>query len=322
MTPPYEKFKRVPRASVDRPALVRAGVTILLATVMPCAAVAQSALPATVGTTGRLALIQIANEGVLDDAQVFKTETAATARNRIHAIRNEYHCTVFVDTVNRAPDNDWRKANSWSPRTRAEYFQGWAKARSQEFGTEGIHILICQHPKHVAVVVWPERFDTVLTPKERTGLERLLERNLTSKPDATLLSALDQVRADLQARREPEPPSVPLVPLGVFIGGAVATWLLLASLRWHLLKADPLTFTAQPERLRFTAGLLAGMFGSPCAYWITDRLFPESATGSTPEMEVADLPATEMQAAASGPALESPADERAPLPEHAEMKYD
>jgi hypothetical protein len=132
-----------------------------------------------------------------------------------------------------------------------------------------------------------------------------------------LLAALDRIRADLQAHTEPEPPSVPLGPLGVFIAGTVGVWLLLSAVRMRLRKPEPFSFTAEPQTLRLTAGLLASMFGNPCGYWITDRLFPHERADSSPEIVVPDTSPVET------PREEGlQTDETGAMPEHAEMKQE
>jgi hypothetical protein len=296
-------------------------VAVIALGVLPGAALAQTALPAAAGAPARLALVQFANDGLLDGAQVFKSETAPAARAKIEQIRKEYHCAIVIDTVARVPDAGWSKAHSWRGRTRDEFFQDWAKDRSKQLGVEGIHILICQHPKHVAVVGWPDSSETILTPEERTGIERLLTRNLAFAPDETLLMALDQVRADLQTHREPQPPAVPVVPLGIFIGAAVGMWLVLVMVRWRLHKRDPLALTAQPQTLPLTSGLLAGMFGSPCAYWMTDRLFAQPATAGPPDVEAGDAPLAETPTPTDEALRDAPADLMEPMPEHAEIEH-
>jgi hypothetical protein len=293
----------------------------LVLAALPAAAAAQTSASAAAGAAFRLALMQSADDGVLDEAGLFSPAAIAAARDKIHQIRKEYHCAVLIDTVSRAPAADWSKATSWSGHKRAEYFHGWAKERSRELGVEGIHILICKQPRHVAVVAWPERFEEQFSAKDCTDIERLLTRQLLRSPDETLLTALDRVRTDLEAHRQPEPPSVPLSPLGVFIVGAVGLWLVLVLVRLWLRKPAPFALTGRPETVRLTAGLLAGMFGNPAAFWITDRLFPHETTGGSPRVARGDEPSAEAPAATEE-MFQPPANEPAFLPEHAETKPD
>jgi hypothetical protein len=305
--------------------MTRSCPTLLLAALvlaaLPGAAPAQTSASAAAGTPFRLALMEVANDGVLDEAGLFSPAAIAAARDKIHQIRKEYHCAVLIDTVSRAPAADWSKATSWSGRKRAEYFRGWAKERSRELGVKGIHILICKQPRHVAVVAWPQRFEEQFSEKDCTDIERLLTRQLLRTPDETLLTALDRVRTDLEAHRQPEPPSVPLGPLFAFIAGAVGLWLVLASVRLWLRKPEPFALTGRPETVRLTAGLLAGMFGNPATYCITDRLFPHGTTGGPPDVPRADMPSAEAPAATEE-VFQPPANESALLPEHAETKPD
>jgi hypothetical protein len=288
----------------------------------PAVATAQTTASAAAGAPFRLALVQIADDGVLDEAGLFSPAALAAARDKIHQIRKEYHAAVLIDTVNQPPASDRSKANSWLAWKRAEYFHDWAKVRSQELGVEGIHILICKQPRNIAVVAWPERFEAQFNRNDCTGIERLLKNQLVSSPDDALLTALDRVRAELQAYRQPEAPSVPLGPLGVFIAGALGLWaiLVLVRLRWH--KPDPFSLTAEPHTVRLNAGLLAGMFGNPATYWITDRLFPSETTGSAPDIVLENVPPAKTSAAGEEDLHDVQSDEAAAQSEHAEMKQD
>jgi hypothetical protein len=282
------------------------------------AAPAQNAAAAT-GAPLRLALVQAADDGVLDDAQMFSPETVKAARARIRQIRKEYHCAVLIDTVSLAPASDRSKANSWSAHTANAYFHDWATRRAREFGVEGIHVLICKQPRKVVVVAWPERFETEFNAKERSSIERLLTQRLVASPDDALLAALDSIREHLQAHTEPAPPSVPLGPLGMFIACTVGVWLLLSAVRMRLHKPEPFSFTAGPQSLRLTAGLLASMFGNPCGYWITDRLFPHGRTDSSAEIVLGDTPPVKTPTPTEE-VLQT--DETGAMPEHAEMKQE
>jgi hypothetical protein len=302
--------------------MTRSCVPLLLAALalgaVPASAPAQTAAGAA-GVPLRLALAQAADDGVLDDAQMFSPETVKAARDGIRQIRKEYHCAVLIDTVSRAPASDRAKATSWSAHTADLYFHEWATERSREFGVEGIHVLICRQPQKAVVVAWPERFSTEFNAKDRGGIERLLTRQLKASPNEALLAALDRIRADLHAHTEPEPPSVPLGTLGVFIAGTVAVWLLLSVARMRLRKPEPFSFTAEPQTLRLTAGLLASMFGNPCGYWITDRLFPHERTDCSREIVLPDAPPAE----APTPTEDMlQADEPGAMAEPAEMKQE
>jgi hypothetical protein len=319
-----KKDRRRPPNGVH--AMTRSCQTSLLAALAlmaaPAVAPAQTSASAAAGTPFRMALVQIADDGVLDEAGLFSHAALAAARDKIHQIRKDYHCAVLIDTVNQPPASDRSKANSWLAWKRVEYFHDWAKVRSQELGVEGIHILICKQPRQVAVVAWPERFEVQFNRNDCTGIERLLKNQLVSTPDDALLTALDRVRADLQAHRQPEPPSVPLGPLGVFIAGAIGVWLLLAlvRLRWH--KPDPFSLTAEPHTVLLTAGMLAGMFGNPATHWITDRLFPHESTGSVPDIVLEDVPPAQTPAAGGELFNDVQSDETAAQSEHAEIQQD
>jgi hypothetical protein len=212
---------------------------------------------------------------------------------KIRQLRQEYHCAVLVDTVARAPAGDRSQSNTWFARKADEYFHQWAHRRSEELGVEGIHVLICKQPRHIAVVVWPQRFEAQFNATDRSGIERLFRRDLVSAPNETLLGALDQIRVDLQKNREPAPPSLALGPLGVFIAGAIGVWLVLAVVRRGLHKPEPFALTGESQSMRLNAGLLASMFGNPCTYWITDRLFPHGIACTSREM-VQEVVAPEM----------------------------
>jgi hypothetical protein len=300
---------------------VALSLAALALTVLPAATPAQTAA-AAVGVPFRMALAEVVNDGVLDDAQLFSPETVKAARDRIHQIRKTYHCAVLIDTVNRAPASDTNLAD-------------WAKERSQELGVEGIHVLICKEPLRVVVVTWPERFEATLMPRERTRIEGLLTRGLRKSPierllarppakpaDKALLMALDEIGADLKKHLEPEPPTVPFGPLAVFFIGTIGVWLLLSVVRLRLQKPEPFSFTGEPQKVRLTAGLLAGMFGNPCGYWITDRLFPHERAGSAAGIVFEETPPAEPATPTEELLHGSPGDETGSLAEHAEIKQE
>jgi hypothetical protein len=306
--------------------MTRSCPTLLLAALLlaalPAAATAQTSASAAAGAPFRLALMQVADDGVLDEAGLFSPAAIDAARDKIHQIRKEYHCAVLIDTLSRAPAADWSKATSWSGRKRAEYFRAWAKERSRELGVEGIHILICKQPRHVAVVAWPERFAEQFSEKDCTDIERLLTRQLLRSPDETLLTALDRVRKDLEGHRQPGPPSVPLGPLFAFIAGAVGLWLVLASLRLWLRKPEPFVLTGRPETIRLAAGLLAGMFGNPAAFWITDRLFPQERIADTRDPVQEDAPPVQTASASKDLLSDRQEEDTGPRSEPAQVWQD
>jgi hypothetical protein len=291
-------------------------LTLFVVVLLPAAASARGAPDAAAGAAYRMALAQVADEGVLDEARLFSAETVKAARDRIQHIRRLYGCPVLIDTVYSAP-------------VAANDLPQWAKERSQELGVEGIHVLICKQPLRVAAVTWPDRFEEKLRPEERkrieglftralsrSPVERLLPQSLARSPDRALLLALDEIRDDLKKHAGPEAPAVPLAPLGAIFAATIGVWLVLSVVRrrWH--KPEPFSLAAEPQPVGLTAGLLAGMFGTPCTYWITDRLFPYERTGG-----VAGT-VREESAPPAEPGV-PPADHlEEPLPEHAETKGD
>ncbi len=249
-------------------------------------AIAQTA-EVVAGAQYQLALASIAHDGVLDEARLFSPDAVATARKKIRQLRSEYHCAVLIDTLVRAPDSDRAQSNTWFARKADEYFHQLAHKRSEELGFEGIHVLICKQPRHIAVVVWPQRLEAQFNANDVNGIERLFRRNLVSAPDQTLLDAVDQIGVDLQKNRQPAPPSLPLGALGVFIAGAIGVWLVLAAVRLGLRKPEPFAIAGESHSLHLNAGLLASMFGHPCSHWITDRLFPHESAHSAAEVQQA-----------------------------------
>jgi hypothetical protein len=254
----------------------RLSLLLLLVAVAPTRAAAEDAVSAVLGGTGRFVIAQVAAQGVLDDAHLFSPEAIAAAQDKVRQLRREYRCAVFIDTVSGVPAADYKRAHSWNSKTADAYFHEWALSRSQEFGVEGIHVLICTEPRHIEVLVWPESYDAEFGPKERLGLQRMLTRQLKTKPDAALLQALEQIHVALRARYEPAAPSVDLMAVGAVLLAGVGAWLVLALVRWYLRKPEPFSFTGEMQTVAPTARLLAGMFGTPAAYWVMDRELPQT----------------------------------------------
>jgi len=169
----------------------------------------------------------------------------------------------------------------------ARYFDKWAKERAGAAGVDGVYVLICTDPRHVQVIVWPESRDKTFPARDREDLRKYLAKQLNKEPDQTLLSAVAQVRAAIQARQPVEPVSYSTFWI---VGGVIlaflTVWLILGLMRSKLASRDQ-TEDVAGSSASYVPGLLGGMFGSLAGYWIYDRLFHGGPSKPTASEDVA-----------------------------------
>src|SRR5579862_1938436 len=287
--------------------MTRSWLPLVLVVALPATSSAQDAAVAVLGGHSRLALLEVADQGILDDAHLFSPATIEKAREKIRQLRHDYHCGVVVDTLSTAVPEAKPVKHWWTPIPKVNV-DALAHSRAAELGVEGIYILICKEQQQVAVVVRSPKTEKEFGSKQRLALLKLLTQNLKTKPDETLLLALDQIRGDVS----PAPP---------FVSG-IGLWLMLSLVRLRLRKPEPFALTSESQTLASTTGLLACMFGTPAAYWITDRLFPQTGTAPVEHIGLEETPPTAAPVVQQEPAEDSPhdpyAEESAPFSEHAE----
>jgi hypothetical protein len=224
--------------------------------------------------------------GVEDGAGLFKPETIAKAREQIREIRDTLHQDLSIETVPSLPPADQQRVHGMSSREQARYFDQWARERAAAAGVDGVYILICNDPRlrHVHVIVWPESRDATFPARDRERLRREMARDLGREPDRTLLHAVSEVRAAIQAR---QPVDAPSTSSAWAVGGVIVAflifWVILGLWRAKLSARDKAVPDASvSDGAAFKPGLLGGMFGAVAGHWIYDRLFrggqPEAAS--------------------------------------------
>src|SRR5262249_35718562 len=94
---------------------------------------------------------------VEDTAGLFKPETVQEANARIERIHKQAGKQVAVFTVKEIPEERKKGRNVEGAFADAEerrkMFDEWARERMRERRIEGVHILICQNPRHIEITV-------------------------------------------------------------------------------------------------------------------------------------------------------------------------
>ena len=247
--------------------------------------------------------------GVHDAAGLFRPGTVARADAQIDELRRLYHSDLLVETFPAAPDADRDRLRHLPAHEVAHYFERWSRERADAAGVDGVAVLVCVDPGHVQVTARPEAQDAVFPADRRERLRKLLAQRLRvgrerpwlprwltrSQPDdhdQALLDAVAQVRAAYrEAHPEVEGPAEPMAEsrfaVGALVLGVLGAWVVLVVVRRKAARAD-----AHPEPWAGpgpTAALLGGLFGTPAAHWVHDRLFREVVPEA--RHDPADLPA-------------------------------
>lgn len=255
---------------------------------------------------------------IRDDAGLFHKATIARVEERIAEIRGAFDHNLFVRTVESASARPRRFFPFLLSRPQANrLLEEQARKYADEAGVRGIYVVICKHPRDVHVIVRPED-DPEFTHYDAEAVRRTLARRLDdSSSDAALLALVDQVQSLLQAHAERGLSSVAndVVLVGV-LGGGLALWGLLVTIRFRMRRRQPETLSAEDASMqaRATPALLGAMFGYPAGMWIYDKLYPCPAGTPLPLCE----PQPEATTLRDDESLERNAAEEHPHEEHAE----
>jgi hypothetical protein len=203
-----------------------------------------------------------------------------------------------------------------------------AKEHIKELGLEGVHLLICQEPKHIEITVTADTEKWFGDWHKKQLKKRLIARFQPDNPDQNLLQewgnklrsgpqpnkgvleALEYLRVALN-RNRPVDQSRFYVALGVF-GGVAGVGFLLAALRSRLRKTTADDAGVHDAELSGRSiAVLGGGIGAVTGQWLYRRFFgPRTAPVAVPA--VAEEP---VQEESQGPdAVPSDTDQSAPGP--------
>lgn len=301
----------------------------------------------TPGWTAALVAIVLASHStaqVEDTADLFSPDKIDEANTRIARIRKQLGKQVVIYTVAEVPPGLASAFNLGDARQKQEFFDQWARARMRELGRnqveaacgllmsstslnvaagsaytlteprqtfEGIHILICQKPRHIEITVSKDT-----EPLFSKWYRDVLHRRLVSKiqPDNPnqnivqsavnrlrggaankgLIRAVDFIGNSLHANR-PVDQSRWFGALSV-MSAILASWFVLGIVSRRLQKGTPpeAGITSGDDEGRSIA-VLGGGIGAVCGQWLVNRWLvrrPERPPSSA-RLDVQDLPAEE-----------------------------
>jgi hypothetical protein len=234
---------------------------------------AQSALGGAIGLSATAVLRDSPRIAVQDHAGMFKPDAVRNARAAIQQFRKGYHRDLFIETFDQVPAADQKRvASSWS-RQRERYFAEWAAARAKAIGIDGVYVLICERPKQVYVLVYPNTAEQAFTEDNAAELRKHLERELVKSRDDALADVATYVRNKVQENLEAqksEASSIRYETIVAIIAAVVGFWLLLSLVRAVLQRAGG---SGDPAHGSLTAGFFGAMFGTAAGHWVYDRLF-------------------------------------------------
>jgi hypothetical protein len=264
---------------------------------------AQTALGGAVGPSAVLALRDSPRLGVQDHAGMFHADAVIKAREAIQRFRSEYHRDLFIETFDQVPAADRKRVNSFWSRQRERYFADWAATRAKTIGIDGVYVLICEHPKQVVVLVYPNTPEQEFTEENAQELRKRLERGLPKSPDDALSDAVAFVRNTVKDNlevRAGDASSIRYENIVAVIAGIVGFWLLLSLVRAVLHRAGGSGDAAHGS---LTAGFFGAMFGTAAGHWVYDRLFrahPPAAPQSETEFLHGPPPAPQAEQTSEG----------------------
>jgi hypothetical protein len=259
---------------------------------------------------------QPAPPAVRDGAGLFSADGCQKADELLQDIHSTYNLDFVVETVAAPPEDQRDRLKHMKSREVAAFLKEWAGERAADEGVDGVYVLICTNPTSVQVAVRPEGAHADLFKEaDQRRLHDALANGLKKGTDKALLAALERARSDIHHNLYP-PPTFDWRPVGYFIGGVLALWLVLGLVRTWLHKPDPAAVAAGTGRPGFLPGLLGGMFGSAAGHWIYDTLFfggPHTPADAAPAAEPAPaLPVEEPADAAAAPPPAAEPQEQAP----------
>jgi hypothetical protein len=242
---------------------------------------------------------------IQDNAKLFKEEDVLAEVEARSSLRQKYGHDLFIETIDKLEGNSWQE---WLPsaytRHRLDrYASKKIPEREEESSFDsGIYVLICQEPPGVNVRTWPDQDPDWFPRRAQNLLSTRLSRTLKEQGPSGAL--LHELLVDLQRQLEPPPPP-PVSPdvLLIIVASCLGAWILLVILSRRWRESEELWPAGHVTDLR--AAWLGGLFGTPAAFWVYDRLFQRSAPRS-PSASEHDLFAPEPQKDHPGPPAPAP----------------
>ncbi|NBO93478.1 MAG: hypothetical protein EBV06_14375, partial [Planctomycetia bacterium] len=149
-------------------------------------------------------------------------------------------------------------------RIREDRLRSWIRERAASSGMgHGLYIVITKNPPDIRIAGWPSETEERFLWSHRDELRASMRRHLRSNPDLALQDTLNHF-ADLLNETRSAPSPLATLGLCTVIGVSCLLWVVLCLVRRHILGK---TASIYPPAVQ------GGLFGTPAAWWIYDRLF-------------------------------------------------
>jgi hypothetical protein len=202
---------------------------------------------------------------IVDPLRLFSPETIEAAEQRILALQEEFGYELRIETTeSQPPARDL--TTMWYWHKRQEQLRSWVHDQARASGMkQGLYIIISQKPLDVRVEAWPaDTRDKFLMSRREEIRRGMLQSLRLAAPNRALNQGVERWAYLLETTRE-IPSPLKTIPLLIFMGILTAVWLGLCLIRRRLDGATSL----------YPPAVQGGIFGTPVASWIYDRLFAD-----------------------------------------------
>ncbi|MGL4552394.1 MAG: hypothetical protein ACRC33_14540, partial [Gemmataceae bacterium] len=209
---------------------------------------------------------------IRDGAGLFSPAAVREASERIAGLKAKYGQEIHVETVPSQPSMADIEGILYKG-SRDTRLRIWVRERAAASGLDkGLFVVVSKSPPDVRLAGWPTEAEERFLWSRREEVRSGMRRYLRDSPDRALSEAVDRFAALLEQTRQAPSPFATIGMLTV-MGGVVGVWLVLCVVRRRVLG---LTAVMYPPPVQ------GGLFGTPSASWIYDRLFrgEKGATGA------------------------------------------
>jgi hypothetical protein len=248
---------------------------------------------------------------VIDGAGLFKPGTVKQADQDIAKMREETHKDLVVVTMVKPPE-DAKSANLEDAGELRRLFGKWMEGRVKGTDFDGVYVVICQKPRHIQVMVYPEKTQEQFTAwYQKLLLRRLIGKIQPDNPnqtipqefwnrnvaklwrkdgaDAGLREAVTFVSSTFDSLRPVDKENFYL-SLGI-MGGMLIFWLILSIARGQLRKRGPKEAGVyDADDSGRSIAVLGGGIGAVAGEWLVQHVFRRKPDVSVPAPLVTELP--------------------------------
>lgn len=127
---------------------------------------------------------------IRDDAELFKPETKQAAEKRIKQIRETTGKQIAVWTMKGVPADRTKDINLGDAGQRKKLFDEMAREQIKALHLEGIHLLICEEPRHIEITVTDDCEPLFGEWYQRHLKKRMIGKFQPDNPDQNIFQSL------------------------------------------------------------------------------------------------------------------------------------